>query len=379
VKPKIATTQSDTSLTVFTNGHHKPCHKNNHVATQAKGKPYTIPRPHSIHGHAGLTRNSTAEQGEGATSDPQYNDFLLSLQQRPMPQRSRTGGDVSYTNEEAGSRVGASINQFTPLDLPYNAFDTSDPAGPHVYSYGANYNHIDTTLNSTDEPQYALSAASDQQPHIDWSTYFTPAPQSQHFEGIYNQPVSYPTQDLTVTSHPDLTSSSSGHGSETDAYAQYPVSNAGYSESNNYAYSVPEIDRVDMLRMNSSSSYLETPPHAGMQRLTSNFGDGIVDMEAFLQASASNTDTPDIERISTPEHNQPDLHAMHGYTMQEAMARAHPIPTPESFGSFPQQLPAKNVSPWASIYDEAATAFDPSGFDLPIQMPPADDAAWASS
>ncbi|KAF2798454.1 hypothetical protein K505DRAFT_346532 [Melanomma pulvis-pyrius CBS 109.77] len=48
-KPKLTSTQSESTLTVFANGHHKPCHRNNNTA-HVSGAPYKIPRPHTLHG-----------------------------------------------------------------------------------------------------------------------------------------------------------------------------------------------------------------------------------------------------------------------------------------------------------------------------------------
>ncbi|KAF2733425.1 hypothetical protein EJ04DRAFT_605508 [Polyplosphaeria fusca] len=48
-KPKLTATHSESILTVFANGHHKPCHRNNNSA-HVSGAPYKIPRPHSLHG-----------------------------------------------------------------------------------------------------------------------------------------------------------------------------------------------------------------------------------------------------------------------------------------------------------------------------------------
>ncbi|KAF2025861.1 hypothetical protein EK21DRAFT_75437 [Setomelanomma holmii] len=50
-KPKLMTTHSESHLTVFANGHHKPCHRNNNTA-HVSGAPYKIPRPHTLHGHS---------------------------------------------------------------------------------------------------------------------------------------------------------------------------------------------------------------------------------------------------------------------------------------------------------------------------------------
>lgn len=61
-KPKLSATHSESHLTVFANGHHKPCHRNNNSA-HVSGLPYKIPRPHTLHGHsafAALTQGTTS-------------------------------------------------------------------------------------------------------------------------------------------------------------------------------------------------------------------------------------------------------------------------------------------------------------------------------
>ncbi|KAF2494529.1 hypothetical protein BU16DRAFT_562186 [Lophium mytilinum] len=47
-KPRLTATQSESTLTVFANGHHKPCHRLNNAA-HVSGAPYKIPRPHTLH------------------------------------------------------------------------------------------------------------------------------------------------------------------------------------------------------------------------------------------------------------------------------------------------------------------------------------------
>lgn len=46
VKPRLETTKSDGSITVFANGHHKPVHRKNHAAHEC-GMPYKMPMARS--------------------------------------------------------------------------------------------------------------------------------------------------------------------------------------------------------------------------------------------------------------------------------------------------------------------------------------------
>ncbi|KAF1956914.1 hypothetical protein CC80DRAFT_412249 [Byssothecium circinans] len=54
VRPKATTTHSENNLTVFANGHHRPCHRNNNSA-HVLGAPYQLPRPHTLHGQTAFS------------------------------------------------------------------------------------------------------------------------------------------------------------------------------------------------------------------------------------------------------------------------------------------------------------------------------------
>lgn len=50
-RPKVSAAHSETTLTVFANGHHQPCHRKNNTA-HVSGAPYKLSRPHTLHGAA---------------------------------------------------------------------------------------------------------------------------------------------------------------------------------------------------------------------------------------------------------------------------------------------------------------------------------------
>lgn len=68
VKPKLITTHSEPQLTVFANGHHKPCHRNNNTA-HVSGAPYKIPRPHTLHGHSAFA--ALSQSGNNHSHKPE--------------------------------------------------------------------------------------------------------------------------------------------------------------------------------------------------------------------------------------------------------------------------------------------------------------------
>ncbi|KAF2468486.1 uncharacterized protein BDR25DRAFT_265181 [Lindgomyces ingoldianus] len=100
-KPKLTSTHSESTLTVFANGHHKPCHRNNNTA-HVSGAPYKIPRPHTLHGHAAF---AACSQGNG---------FGRS---ESMPQRS--ADTLSVTNNDFHAIFGSTPREMgspiTPL------------------------------------------------------------------------------------------------------------------------------------------------------------------------------------------------------------------------------------------------------------------------
>lgn len=93
-KPKLMTTQSESHLTVFANGHHKPCHRNNNSA-HVSGAPYKIPRPHTLHGHAAFA--SLAQPGSSYTANS-----------RPEPQTTRSMDTLSLSNNDFYAMFGSS-------------------------------------------------------------------------------------------------------------------------------------------------------------------------------------------------------------------------------------------------------------------------------
>jgi hypothetical protein len=89
-KPKLTATHSESHLTVFANGHHKPCHRNNNSA-HVSGLPYKIPRPHTLHGHAAF---SALSQEKSARS-------------KPEPAATRSMDTLSLSNNDFHTMFGS--------------------------------------------------------------------------------------------------------------------------------------------------------------------------------------------------------------------------------------------------------------------------------
>lgn len=89
-KPKLTATHSESHLTVFANGHHKPCHRNNNSA-HVSGLPYKIPRPHTLHGHAAFSALSQEK----------------STRSKPEPQATRSMDTLSLSNNDFHTMFGS--------------------------------------------------------------------------------------------------------------------------------------------------------------------------------------------------------------------------------------------------------------------------------
>ncbi|CAN9133004.1 unnamed protein product [Alternaria sp. RS040] len=114
-KPKLTATHSESHLTVFANGHHKPCHRNNNSA-HVSGLPYKIPRPHTLHGHAAF---SALSQDKTARSKPEPTTTrsmdTLSLSNNDF--HTMFGSTQRCSNKPTTPNVGGSLDTFAFNDM----------------------------------------------------------------------------------------------------------------------------------------------------------------------------------------------------------------------------------------------------------------------
>lgn len=142
-KPKLSTAHSDSHLTVFANGHHKPCHRNNNSA-HVSGVPYKIPRPHTLHGHSAFT---ALTQGT-----PNYS--------KPEVPATRSMDTLSLSNNDfhamfgSNQRSGESVPLNPILDgVPFqeNMFNTQ--GGTQGESFGQEGGSPSSNVSDTFAPQ----------------------------------------------------------------------------------------------------------------------------------------------------------------------------------------------------------------------------------
>lgn len=108
-KPKLMQTQSESHLTIFANGHHKPCHRNNNTA-HVSGAPYKIPRPHTLHGHAAF---AALAQNTPTYAKPEV------PQTRAMDTHSLSNNDY---HTMFGSTQQCSVDNLFGQNTDYNQF-----------------------------------------------------------------------------------------------------------------------------------------------------------------------------------------------------------------------------------------------------------------
>ncbi|GAB7349331.1 hypothetical protein MBLNU459_g8467t1 [Dothideomycetes sp. NU459] len=97
-KPRLTSHASEGHLTVFANGHHKPCHRNNNAAHES-GAPYKLPRAHS---HAANGTSSAARRSVDSLASVQSSQQNTWPHQVPVPHACGTQ-EHSVSQSEQGS------------------------------------------------------------------------------------------------------------------------------------------------------------------------------------------------------------------------------------------------------------------------------------
>ncbi|KAI9844633.1 MAG: hypothetical protein M1837_005485 [Sclerophora amabilis] len=313
--PQLTTANSDTSLTVFANGHHKPIHKNNHMAHKC-GAPYKIPRPHTIHGRSEAQRSvdSLPVTNTLATTDDgtrQIKDSFASAQRDVRLVRSEHGSP----HPSSPSNLDRLNEHLPPLDISSSGFPNSTapataPSRPHL-----DLNSITSApyveggyFVSTPEADVAAFSAGLDAPPVDWSQFELPVG-TNNVSSPYSQPPSYASFDYNNLSQPAHTNASSGDVSELDEFSgpfgdpsplRPPslVNNAVASDSS-------EIWDSDSYRLSSASSFHGLPQTS---ILSSNNLD-CVDIDDFIKGAAVGT----------------------SFSGHESMSDAHPSPFANGF------------------------------------------------
>ncbi|KAL8831876.1 MAG: hypothetical protein Q9170_005103 [Blastenia crenularia] len=348
-KPRLSTTSSETSLTHFTNGHHKPIHKHNDAHTKL-GTPYKIPIPHSISGNQDITSKSHDHLPLGKPLDyvpPPIQDTITSVQQQ-----------VRQVKSEHGSPRPKALPRFSGIDSPLPSLDLSYPAyvdsiGSPLPSLGSplpddylNDYHLRKGFDSYLAPHDDVPAMSPSfnMPPVDWTALDLGVSSS------YNQPPSYASFDHSNVVQPSLTTPSSGEISDAEEYMPRTApTNPILGQTD-----IPHGSPRNFYRQDTSSSYLSQPT----SDILSSESPNSLDIEEYIPKT---TGSPtEFEDHSAPMSSEKFV--KHGLTVQDVQKLAHPGPPTDEMSEL--NLPAKvenKHTPWATPFEPEERLFTPEG------------------
>jgi hypothetical protein len=325
-KPHLSATKSESTLTVFRDGHHKPAHKHNDMAHKC-GMPYSIPRSHTIHSTSDIARRSvdhlplsqTPSTGENVsqrleqfstvpqrlvksehgspesapvtaledlpTSIPplELSSFFDTFPPAPVPPLDKSpDGSREHTSAPTPFDeipLEQIVTSVPPLDVSSFSFPTTTTSPITCMAFQDPYRDNYFASPDTDFP---LGSAGLSAPPVDWSSF--PLYGSDVPAATSTQTPSYASFDYN-SYNPGLPApSSSGDISEVDDFG--PLSGVGSAGNEIHDLtSVSESSEVDHYRISSASSFIGLPQ---TQLLSSNNLESI-NIDDFLKSANEST------------------------------------------------------------------------------------------
>ncbi|KAI9046252.1 copper fist DNA binding domain protein [Aspergillus affinis] len=408
-KPQLTSTKSESTLTIFRDGHHKPAHKHNDMAHKC-GLPYTIPRSHTIHATSDVARRSIDHL---PLSQAAFMNEQQQQQQQPPPlpfatpqfpeQMSGPLGPQRRVKSEHGSPDSAPVlatedvpTSMPPLDLSSffppaqpleESTDRSAPAEPTTSVQQpmgktpldqlvtsvppldvSSYSSFPTTNTSpvncmafqdpykesyftSPEADLPLHSAGFSAPPVDWSSF--PLYSSDVPAATSTQAPSYASFDYNSMATGLPAPSSSGDISEVEDFGPFSgIGHAGADLSD--LHSGSEGSDMDNFRISSASSFIGLPQ---AQLLSSNHLDSI-NIDDFLKSANESTAALEHQLQANMGMDSKPLPSQEVYAMSEAEA-FKPMTTPTS--SLPMTTSATDSIWPAALFDPGATSMDDNG------------------
>lgn len=255
VKPRLETTKSDGSITVFQNGHHKPVHRKNHLAHES-GMPYKMPMP-----RAHTQQNVSAKARRSVDSLALDNDKVFD----PTPFDSvPSTGFALYTGErrlskseqpspkmDDGFLVCPSLGRGKLRAVDFSELDAAQKGRSFQTSTGETYTF--TPL----EPSSGMADSSfDPWSSLPSGDSATGMPNNNPF-GVWPS-----NNDFMGTAQPALTAASSGTQSEID---EIPLTDEMC------AFGMPSIQEDNPGNFDFSSAPNANSPQSNRRSLPPNF------------------------------------------------------------------------------------------------------------
>ena len=295
-KPRLTTAQSEGALTVFANGHHKPVHKHNHMS-QKCGVPYTIPRPHTVHGHNELARRSVdslpaTNSVEASHAPSPIADSIVSAQQEVRLVRSEHGSP-----HPTACGLDELNGQLPPLDLSFSDFGVSaanrSQLDLHSVTSAPFDNNYFCATPDTDQP--VMSAGLDA-PSVDWSHFDLPL-NNHAFSSPYNHASSFASFDYRGLGPPPMSNASSGEPSELGDYVPFgnpsPIQPPSLVH-NRFPSDSSEVCETDSYRLSGTSSFHGMPQ---MSLLASSNLESL-DIDDYINGAATSASFAPTEALS---------------------------------------------------------------------------------
>jgi hypothetical protein len=321
-KPPLTSTKSESTLTIFRDGHHKPAHKHNDMAHKC-GLPYTIPRSHTIHHPSDLPRRSMehlplsqsafikeplslsefpksqqASQRGSPTSapvpgieddvnaTPVEHSYLdnFATPAPPAPSLDRTHDGVSIPTSAPSTMDKYPLEQIVtsvpPLDVSsFASFPTTSTNSPITcMAFQEPYQECYFTSPDSEMP---LGSAGLGAPSVDWSSFplYSDMPAATS-----TQAPSYASFDYNAYPSGLPAPSSSGEISEADEFG--PLPGLGHASNDMHdLHSVSEASDLDHLRVSSASSLVGLP----QARLLSSNDLESINIDDFLKSANEST------------------------------------------------------------------------------------------
>ncbi|PYI33090.1 hypothetical protein BP00DRAFT_339904 [Aspergillus indologenus CBS 114.80] len=387
-KPQLTSTKSESTLTVFRDGHHKPAHKHNDMAHKC-GLPYTIPRSHTIHSTCDVARRSVdhlplAQQTllNECLANQQPPEQLTShrLHRRvksehgspesapvvppnavptavppldlssffPPPQTMEKPSDISVpgpvsTMPMAKTPLDQLVTSGLPLDVSsYSTFPTTATSPVNCMAFQDPYKEAYFTSPDGEMP-IGFSA-----PPVDWSSFplYSDVPAAAS-----TQAPSYASFDYNAMGPGFPAPSSSGDISEVDDFA--PLSGLGRTGSDLHDLtSVSEGSDIDHYRISSASSFIGLPQ---AQLLSSNNLESI-DIDDFLKSANESTAALEHQLQANMGMESKPLPSQDAFVAMSTPEAYKPMTTPTA--SMPMTTSATDSMWPVGLYDSSATSMD---------------------
>ncbi|KAL1861247.1 hypothetical protein Plec18170_001762 [Paecilomyces lecythidis] len=358
-KPRLTSTKSESTLTVFRDGHHKPAYKHNDMAHKC-GVPYTIPRSHTIHSTTDIIqRSADALAGVGQTA-VNGQDTSNRVEQPPSgPQR--------LVKSEHGSPESAPVpnleqinTQIPPLDISsFSPFGTTESP---LASMTFQDSYQEQPFFTSPEADFPLGSAGLSAPPVDWSSF--PLYTSNVSTAAESQPPSYASFDYNAFNNPSgIAASSSGDISEIDEFG--PLPGLGHSSNDIHDLnSVSDGSDSDQYRFSSSSSFIGLP----QTQLLSSTNLESINIDDFLKSANESTAALEHQLQANMGLESKPVPSQSSYAIPQTQLYDgnDPLPSeplPESIGGIPMTTSPTDAI-WApSLYDSASV---PLGNEQPF-------------